>query len=199
MNGQVGKLGMVIKDEKFNAIISWLVIVFLGIVFIVNIWEDLIFNVFVAGVGVLMLIPPAKKRSWKQMLPWELAVASILPILGGSFNLWFLSDRFYSYFSLAAAALIVSVDLHYFTDVSMSEVFAVFFVGVTTIAGSGVWSLTLWFWDNSFGTNYLPSEQAFAYNAVSAMFAGLIAGAVFYIYLDRVSGYQARLDEGGGY
>jgi len=103
------------RDSRTNALLAWVLVGVLVVVFVESALDvDYGWILFVGVTGGIVLIPPAAYRDWRVMLPWELLVLALLPILvralfGGTVG------TFATYLSLAALALLVIVQLHMFT------------------------------------------------------------------------------------
>lgn len=168
-----------------NALVAWAMIGVLGLVFVESVLDfDLPWLVFVVAVGAIVLLPPAAYRDWRVMLPWELLVLALLPILarglvGGTVG------TFASYLAVAGLALIVTVELHMFTSLSVTHWFAVAFVVLTTLATVAAWTILRWNLDRTFGTTYLTTNEALMAEWVSVALAGLVAGIIFDSYFRR--------------
>lgn len=186
-------LGALFKNSRTNAIISWLLVGVLGLVFIESLLDvDRLWILFVGITGVIVVLPAVVYRDWRVMLPWELLTLALLPILvralaGGELGI------FGYYLSVAALALLITVELHMFTAVKLNHWFAVFFVVLTTLASVAAWSVIRWNSDRLLGTEFLlePGVSQDAANAalmVEFMWvavAGLVAGVLFDAYFRR--------------
>lgn len=186
-------LGRLFRDSRANAAIAWVLVGVLGLVVIESLFDaDRLWMLFVAATGVLVLIPPVAHREWQMMLPWELLVLALLPILvralfGGELG------TFGYYFSVAALALIVTVQVHMFTELQLTHWFAVMFVVLATMASVVVWTIVQWNLDQQFGTTFLidgetsqeAANAALMWEFVWVTLAGLAAGIVFDSYFRR--------------
>lgn len=181
------------RSGRVNAIISWVLVSVLVLVFVESVLDfDLLWVAFVATTGVIVLIPPGTRRDWRVMLPWELLVLALLPILvrgisGGELG------TFAYYLSVAALALIITVELHLFTALKITHWFAVVFVALTTMASAAAWAIVRWNMDVLLGTSFLrkPELSQEAANAalmdefVWVTLAGFAAGLLFDAYFRR--------------
>lgn len=193
------RLAEILKDQRTNAVLAWLLVVFLGIVVVENLFSgDLLWAGFATTVLLLALAPVITHRRLVVMLPWEVVLLATLPLLGRSFATVALTSRFATYLSVAAIALIIVVELHIFTRVLMTPSFAVVFVVITTMAAAGIWAVARWLLDITFGTQFLliPGveetviEKQLMWEFVYSTLAGIIGGVIFEGYFRR----QARLD-----
>ncbi|MGQ4555451.1 hypothetical protein [Halobellus sp. GM3] len=179
------------RNGRNNAILGWLQVSVLLVVFLESVLDtDFQWVVFVAAVGVVVLIPPAAHREWRVMLPWELLVLALLPILvralvGGTVG------TFAMYLSVAGLALIVTVELHTFTKLRVTHWFAVTFVVLATMASVAAWTIVRWYFDHLLGTDYLTTNEALMVEWLWVTAAGLAAGLLFDAYFRR-RGRQLR-------
>lgn len=173
------------RSGRTNALLSWLLVGILLVAFVESLLDfDRQWMVFVAVVGGIVLIPPLAYREWHVMLPWELLVLALLPILvrglfGGTVG------TFAAYLAVAGLALIVTVELHMFTALQVTHWFAVTFVVLTTMASVVVWTVIRWSFDRYLGTAYLTTNEALMAEWVSVALAGLAAGLLFDAYFRR--------------
>ena len=173
------------RDSVVNAVIGWLLVAVLAGVFVDSVVDfDQQWMLFVAAVGAVVLVPPVARRSWRVMLPWELLVLALLPILvrglfGGTVG------TFAVYFALAALALVVVVELHLFTSMEVTHWFAIVLVVMTTLASGAAWAVFQWNSDKYLGTNYLTTNEALMTEFLWMTLAGFAAGLVFDAYFRR--------------
>ncbi|QLK25925.1 hypothetical protein HYG81_17905 [Natrinema zhouii] len=175
----------VFRNGRTNAVLSWTLVTVLVVVFIESALDvDRQWTVFVAAVGTIVLVPPVSAREWRMMLPWELLVLALLPILtrglfGGTVS------TFAMYLSIAAIALIVTVELHMLTAMRVTHWFAIALVVMTTLASAAVWTVIRWSLDRTFGTSYLSTNEALMIEYLWVAAAGLAAGVLFDAYFRR--------------
>ncbi|GAB7091533.1 hypothetical protein JCM18237_18040 [Halorubrum luteum] len=186
-------LARLFRSGRYNAFVSWALVLLLAGVFVESVLDaDWLWTLFVVCAGVLVLTPPVVRRDWRMMLPWELLVVALLPILvralfGGEIG------TFGYYLSVAGLALILTVELHMMTELRLTHWFAVFFVMLTTLASVAAWSIVRWNADRVFGTTFLiePGQSQDAANAALMVefgyvtLAGLAAGLLFNAYFKR--------------
>lgn len=167
------------RNSRTNAILSWLLIGVLVVGFVESVLDfDRQWMVFVAAVGIVVLIPPVAVRDWRAMLPWELLVLALLPILvrglfGGTLG------TFATYLSFAGLALIITAELHTFTGLRVTHWFAVVFVVMATMATVAVWTIFRWNADRFLGTTYLVDNETLMMEWIYVTLAGLVAGVLF--------------------
>lgn len=184
---------LLFRSSRGNALLSWPLIVVFGAVLVESLLTyDVLWAAFVIVTGVVVLIPPIAYRNPLVMLPWELLILALLPILvrglfGGELG------TFSTYVSLAGLALVIAVELHTFTAVRMTHWFAVSLVVITTLASAALWAILRWTMDALLGTSYLlhpETTQELANQALMTEFlyvtaAGLSAGVLFDAYFRR--------------
>ncbi|MFW6045317.1 MAG: hypothetical protein ACOC8O_00495 [Natronomonas sp.] len=184
---------LLFRSSRGNALLSWPLIVVFGVVLVESLLAyDILWAAFVIVTGVVVLIPPIAYRNPFVMLPWELLILALLPILvrglfGGELG------TFSTYVSLAGLALVIAVELHTFTAVRMTHWFAVSLVVITTLASAALWAIFRWTMDVLLGTSYLlhpETTQEHANQALMIEFlyvtaAGLSAGVLFDAYFRR--------------
>jgi hypothetical protein len=180
-----GVFDRLFRDGRTNAVIAWALVAVLAGVLVDSVVDlDLAWVLFTAFVGAVVLLPPVAYREWRVMLPWELLVLSLLPILvrglvGGTVG------TFATYLSLAGLALLVVVELHTFTTLRVTHWFAVVLVVLTTLATVAAWTVFRWNADNLLGTNYLVDNEALMMEWLYVTLAGVAAGLLFDGYFRR--------------
>lgn len=186
-------LAALFRNSRLNAIIAWLLVAVLAGALLESVLDrDLLWILFVSATAVVVLLPPAAYFDWRTMLPWELLVVALLPVLvrglfGGELG------TFGYYFSVAALALLIIVELHMFTELRLTHWFAVALVVMTTLASVAAWAVVRWVLDRHFGTEFLiePGMSQDAANAALmgeflwVTLAGLLAGVLFDSYFRR--------------
>lgn len=184
------RLAELLRNGRVNAILSWLMVGVLAVVFLESVLDfDRLWILFVAVTAVIVLVPPVAYRDWRMMLPWEVLVLALLPILvrgllGGELG------TFAYYLSVAGLALVITVELHTFTSVRMTHWFAVVFVTMTTMASVAAWAVVRWNADRLLGTEFLltpgtgqtEANAALMVEFVWVTLAGLVAGVLFDAY-----------------
>lgn len=186
------RLERLYRDGLTNAVLSWLFVGVLGLVFAESATElDLQWMVFVATATGIAALPAAATRGWRVMPPWELLGVALLPmlvrgLLGADAGV----GLFASYMAVAALALLVIVELDAFTALEVTHWFAVVLVVMATMASGAAWAVIRWTLDRLLGTTYLlePSTSQTAANAALmteflwVTVAGFVAGVVFDLY-----------------
>lgn len=173
------------RDGRTNAFVAWSMIAVLVGVFVESLFDlDLQSMAFAAAIGAVVLAPTAAARDPLVMLPWEVLGVALLPVLVGAL-LGGEAGVFATYLSIAALALIITVELHMFTSLRVTQWFAVVFVVMTTMATAGVWTILRWNMDRSLGTSYLTTNEVLMTEWLYVTLAGLAAGVLFDAYFRR--------------
>ena len=173
------------RDGRTNALIAWaLVAVLAGVIVDSAVDVDLQWVLFTAFVAGVVLLPPVVYRGWRVMLPWELLVLALAPVLvrglvGGTLG------TFATYVALAGLALLVVVELHTFTTLRVTHWFAVVLVVLTTLAAVGAWTVFRWNADRFLGTSYLVDNETLMMEWLYVTLAGIVAGLLFDGYFRR--------------
>ncbi|WP_144903268.1 hypothetical protein [Halobellus captivus] len=173
------------RDGRTNAVLAWLLVGILVTVFVESVLDvDYQWILFVGFVGFVVLLPPLSHREWRMMLPWELLVLALLPILvrglvGGTVG------TFATYVAIAALALLIIVELHMFTSLKVTNWFAVVLVVLTTMATVAAWTIFRWNADRYLGTSFLVDNEALMMEWLYVTLAGLVAGILFDGYFRR--------------
>ena len=208
-----GGIQMLFERQGLNAALGWM---FVGVLAVAAggavfdgrpLWAG-----FTLTLVALAVAPAVAFRRLDAMVPWEvLALASVpalgrLLIVGQTVGGVTLTGRVTTYVAVAAAALIIAVELDVFTPVRMTHSFAVLFVVVATVATAGVWAEARWLSDTLLGTSVLLDgrdehvvETALMWDFVAATVAGVVAGVVFEYYFRRFADATPRYptDAGG--
>ncbi len=186
-------LEQLFRSSRVNAIIAWFLVGALGMVLLESVVDlDWLWIMFVMVTAAVVLLPPVSHREWRVMLPWEVLVVALLPILvralfGGELG------TFGYYFSVAGLALLITVELHMFTSLRVTHWFAVLFVVLTTLASGAAWAVVRWNMDRLVGTEFIlkPGVSQDTANATLMVefgwitLAGLAAGITFDAYFRR--------------
>lgn len=194
-----------LRDERLNAVLAWLVVAGIGLTAVGSVLTgELLWGVFAAVVAAIVLLPPLVFADPAVMLPWEVLALAALPVLGRSVATLQVTSRVGTYLSVAALALVVVVELHTFTAVSMSPSFAVAFVAIATMGVAGMWAVLRWTVDLWLGTGFLldPAldghaiERGLMLEFVASTVAGVLAGVVFEFYIRRRAQVRSRTGRG---
>lgn len=195
-------VGTVLEGARLTAGLGWALLVFDLAVAVASLWTgDVLWAGFALAVAALALVPPVTFRDATAMLPWEVLVLAVLPLVGRVLTAEFTPFRgnVAAYVSVAALALVVAVELDLLTSVEMDYRFAVAFVVVATMATAGVWAVVRYGSDLYLGTTLLlppggvdappaaleEAEHGLMLEFVASFAAGVVAGAVFELYFRR--------------
>jgi len=186
-----------IADGRTNAAIAWLLVAVIGAVGVAELatGSGFLWATFAAVLVALAVIPPLAFRSPLAMLPWEVLLLAAMPVLGMALGADRLTGHFTSYLSVAAIALVLTVELQSFTTVRMTPTFAIVLVVVTTMAAAGLWALLRWSADQLLGVPFTVDHDAVMWEFVYSAVAGLGAGLVFELYFRRFVRPKRRLPE----
>ncbi|MFB6256219.1 MAG: hypothetical protein ABEH58_05745 [Haloplanus sp.] len=206
-------LRRLVERRRLNAALGWAFVVVLCLIGAGAIVDGRpLWAVFTLTLVVIAVVPAVAFRQPDAMVPWEvLALASIpslgrLLVVGRTVGSVTLTGRITTYVAVAAAALILVVELDVFTPVRLSDSFAVAFVAVATVAAAGLWAEVRWLSDVFLGTGFLLDgrpehaiEEALMWDFVAATVAGVIAGVLFEFYFRRYADTTPRypVDPGG--
>ena len=184
-DGGRGVVRRLFRSGRTNALLAWVVVVVIAATFAESALDfDRQWMAFVAGVGAIVLFPPAAYREWRVMLPWELLVVVTVPVIGRALHSGAVG-AFASYVAVAGLALIVTVELHTFTELEVTHWFAVALVVQTTMASAAAWTVLRWNMDRAFGTSYLSTNEALMTEWLWVTAAGFAAGLLFDLYFTR--------------
>ncbi|MGB9987693.1 hypothetical protein [Salarchaeum japonicum] len=156
---QSEQLGSLLEDRRLNAVLAWILVAFVALVAVESALDaDWVWVGVTLVVAVLAVVPPVAYSNPRVMLPWEVLALAFLPELARALlSTPFIVDLA-TYFSVAALALVVAVELDVFTTVRMTEWFAVLFVVLSTLATAGVLAVGQWLSDVFFRTDFLYPE-----------------------------------------
>ena len=197
-------LEQVFDDARANAVLAWILIGFVAAVAVGNVLSGtLLWAGFAGTVVVLAVLPPLQFWTARAMLPWEVLLLAVLPLLGRTFATVPVTSQLFTYLSVAAIALIVAVELHVFTPVKMNQAFAVSFVVIATLAAAGIWAVVRFALDETLGTAFLldPAlteaeiEHDLMLEFVYSTAAGLLGGVVFEWYFRRLRRRESCVPE----
>jgi len=179
------RLARLVRDGRTNAVAVWMMVAVLVGVFVESLLDaDLLSMAFVVGLLAVVVAPAVSARDWRVLLPAELLGLAVLPtlvraLLGGELGV------FATYVGIAALALAITVELHMFSSLRVTQWFAVALVVLTTLATAGAWTILRWNADRVLGTSYLTTNDALMIEWVYVTLAGLVAGLLFDAYFRR--------------
>jgi hypothetical protein len=137
------------------------------------------FGVLVAGVAGLV---PALAGDPTVTVPGEILLLAAAPFVVRAAGLL---PGVTPFFAAAALTLLVVVVLDAFTSLSMTPRFAAVFVVVATMAVAGAWTVVIFAADALLGTAFVTGQAELMWDLVAATGAGVVAGVVFDLYVDR--------------
>ncbi|WP_222918986.1 hypothetical protein [Natrinema sp. SYSU A 869] len=186
-----------IADGRTNAAIAWVLVAAIAAIGVSELLtgSGFLWATFAAVLVALALLPPIAFRSGFVMLPWEVLLLAALPVLGMAIGADRLTGHFAAYLSVAAIALVLSVELQSFTSVRMTSTFAIVLVVVATMAAAGLWALLRWSASQTLGVPFTTDHDAVMWEFVYSAVAGLGAGVVFELYFRRLARLEQRLPE----
>lgn len=185
--------GAALLKTPLNAALSWAITGILVVVLARGfVASELAQVALTTGVVIITVIPPLAARSPRLMLPWELLLLATVPIVAQVLPLPAATTTFVQYLSVAAFALIIVVELHAFTELSVTHGLSVALVTLTTLASAGIWAVLRYQSDQLLGTAFLTTNDALMQEFAVAIFAGLIAGIVFAAYFRRQAYFIRR-------
>ncbi|MDG5777743.1 hypothetical protein QA599_14905 [Haloarculaceae archaeon H-GB1-1] len=203
---ETAEVRALLRSQRVNAILAWLLVGLLVAAAVNGVRKgELLWAGFATVVGTLTLLPPFGMRDLEAMLPWEVVLLAGLPVLGRTFATVPVTGQVATYLSVAALALVVTVELQLFTPVEMNVPFAIAFVVIATMATAGLWAVTRWLADAFLGTNFFhvpglteaEMERQLMWEFVTSTVAGFLAGIVFEYYVRRFARPAVRISRGG--
>ncbi len=171
-----------LREGRINAVLAWLIVGIIATVFIESLLDfDRLWIVFVGIAGIVVLIPPIANRNVRTMLPWELLLLSMLPILVRGIFAGQIGT-FSMYLSIAGLALIMTAELHMFTALEVTHWFVIGLVVLSTLATVALWTILRWNADLYLGTTFLSDNTSLMIEWIYVTLAGLAAGIFFDVY-----------------
>ena len=186
------RLTRLFRSGRANAVVAWAMVAVLAGVFVESLLGvDLLPMALVAAITAVVVAPAVAARDPQVMLPWEVLGLALLPVLvrtllGGELG------TFATYLAIAAFALIVTVELHAFTSLQVTQWFAVLLVVLTTMATAAAWTVLRWSADRLLDTAFLTTNEALMTEWIYVTLAGLAAGVLFDAYFRRRSAWLRR-------
>lgn len=174
------------RQTRINTILSYTLTSVVLFALIASILQQrIIWTIFTSVTLISILIPPLANRNYHLMLPWEILFLAVIPISLRVLPASPVVTQLAMYFSVAALALILIVELHIFTSLKLNDFFATVLVLISTLALGGAVSL-LQFWIGEFtGQPRLTDNTTLMYEYINVALAGIIAGILFNLYFKR--------------
>lgn len=188
-------LDALFRDTRVNAAVAWLLTALIGLAGAQAVLvDDPLWGGFAVGAALLAAAPAVRFRDADVMPPWEVLLLVALPSFGRTLATG-TSGTLFTYLAVAGVALIVAVELHAFTPISMTIGFAILLTVVATMATAGLWGLARGAGEWYLGLNTLPGNKELNWEFVYSVVAGLGAGLVFEYYFRRGSRAVQRMPE----
>ncbi len=188
-------LDRLFRDTRVNAAIAWVLTVLTGLVGVeATLLGDPVWGVFAVLAAVIAVLPAVRFLNPSVMPPWEVLVLVALPMFGRTV-LGGLSGTLVTYLAVAGVALVVAVEIHTFTPVSLTIGFAILLAVVATMATAAVWGVFRGAADWYLGLNTMPGNKALNWEFVYSIVAGVGAGVVFEYYFRRESAADERVPD----
>jgi hypothetical protein len=188
-------LDALFRDTRVNGTAAWLLTALVALVGVLAVLRgDPLWGGFAVGAALLAIAPALRFRDPDVMPPWEVLLLVALPAFGRALVSG-LSGTLFTYLAVAGVALIVAVELHAFSPISMTIGFAILLTVVATMATAGVWGLVRGAGEWYLGMDTLPGNKELNWEFVYSVVAGLAAGLVFEYYFRRTSGATERVPE----
>ncbi|WP_096391023.1 hypothetical protein [Halopenitus persicus] len=179
-------LASLFRDTRRNALIGWVLVGLVGLVFLESLLPlDVQWLIVAAATAGVMTLPAAVRRDWRVMLPWELLALAALPLVARALAPGVEVGVFATYLALAALALLVVAEMDMFTPMRVTHWFAVLLVVVATLATAALWTIVRWGLDRTFGSAYLIDNEALMIEFLWVTIAGIVAGLLFDLYFRR--------------
>ncbi|WP_433634093.1 hypothetical protein [Halomicrococcus sp. NG-SE-24] len=189
----MSQLDVVIEDNRFNSIVTWLLVAVLLLAAAVSVISgEPIWAVFVAGGLVIILLPAGVRRNRSVMPPWEIVVFTALPITSQFFALPDMLADLTTFLAILAIGVLVVVELHVFSPVEMTPRFAVAFVIFVTMATAGVWAILQYASDVYFNTTLIQNKTTLMWDLVFATAISFVASPIFAIYFRWIEAVDVR-------
>lgn len=185
-------------EEILEAELSWIasLVLFFATVY-VTVRFDVLWIVFGITAISLYVLPIVSLKDPFHALPWEMVLLLAAPLLlhisegskalTDSISWWsdFTSIAFA--FSLATIGLLLTIELHMYTDLRMNRPFAVFFVIIFTMGATGLWFVGEYVGDVVNGTNHIGTNTDAMKSMTWSLIGGLVMGFVYDLYLRAMS------------
>lgn len=186
-------LDTVIEDNQANSVISWVVVVTLGLAAVGSIIDgEFVWAVFVAGGIVIILLPMGIRRDLSVMPPWEILVFAALPIFSQFLTLPDTIADLTTYLAILAVGTLVVVELHIFSSVKMTPRFAVGLIILVTMATAGMWTILQYASDVLLNTTLIKNKTTLMWDLVLATAISFVATPFFAMYFRWIEDVDVR-------
>lgn len=175
-----------LRERSAHPAVSWVSIgtVFAAIAYSVADGR-IAWSLFGVGLAAALLVPVVGFRSARATPPGPLAALAAAAFVVGAVAPEGTVAGLAAYAAIAAVALVVVAEIDAFTPVRTNRGFAVALVVMTTMTTAGAWELAKWIYDRTAGTSLVASNADVMWQLIAATAAGLVAAAVFDLYLRR--------------
>ncbi|MFC3957063.1 hypothetical protein [Halovivax cerinus] len=181
-----------LRRERSNAAIGWVIVIGLGLAAVATLVRGaVLWTSLTATIVALAVLPAFRRRTPFVLPPWEVLLVAAVPVWVRLFGAFPIAG----FLTVAAIALLVTVELDAYTPVEMTPRFAAGFVVVTTMAVAGLWVIAQWVSDAAVGTAFLTSVEEVMWDLVFATAFGGLFGVFFVVYVSRRD--DASLDGSG--
>lgn len=189
----MGRLDAVIRDNRINSAIAWVIVATLVLAAAVSVRiGEPVWAVFVAGCVGIIVLPAWVRRDPSVLAPWEILVFVALPIASQFLPLSDALADLTTFLAVLAVSVLVVVEIHVFSPVEMTPRFAVVFVVLVTMATAGVWTIVQHAADVVLGTSTIQGKTALMWDLVFATAISLIAIPVLAIYFRWIDSVERR-------
>lgn len=176
----------VLRERSAHPATSWVGIVAVHVAIAYSVADGRIaWALFGTGLAAVLLVAPLAFRSPRATPPGPVTLLAAVAYVVGAVAPEGTVAGLAAYAAIAAVALVVVAEIDAFTPVRTNRGFAVALVVMTTMSTAGAWELAKWSYDLAAGTSLVESNAAVMWRLVAATGAGLVAGAVFDLYLRR--------------
>ncbi|WP_336358444.1 hypothetical protein [Haloarcula sp. CGMCC 1.6347] len=186
----MGSLQSLIGPHRLDALGAWAVTgILVGGVGRFAAGGEFDWAVLTALLVAIAVTVPFATRDLETTVPAELLGLVAVPVLVRAFGGF---PQVTPFLVVAGVALLLAVVLDACTSLTMTPRFATVFVVIVTMAVAGVWAVGIYATDTLLGTTFLDGQTELMWDLVTAAGAGIVAGVVFELYVER-SARIARL------
>jgi hypothetical protein len=172
-----------VHDERVNAILGWLLLGVVALAVVDSAVTDaVLWAGFAALIVAIAVIPPLSSGEWTVMVPWPLLLLAAVAVGARTLELY---PEIAGYLAVSALALIAVIELTVFTELEMTQRFAVVFAALTTMAVQGLWMVAQFYSDRWLGTEFLRSQTELQWDIVGVSAVGFVVAGLFIWYVDR--------------
>lgn len=189
----MGRLDTVIRDNRFNSVVAWLIVATIVLAAAVSVGVgDPAWAVFAAGGLAVSVLPAWVRRNPSVMAPWEILAFVALPISSQFLPLPDALADLTTFLAVLAVGVLVVVEIHVFSPVEMTARFAVVFVVLVTMATAGVWTIVQGAADVFLGTTLIRTKTTLMWDLVFATAISILASPVLALYFRWIDSIERR-------